>query len=533
MMNKPALLFFAAALAASPLAHSQTFPKSVQKQAAQSSSYPGTLSASAAPSVPQSLADRRAALSGILDQLWQDHLARHPISASVLGHHSYDADLPDYSVSAYNAALDSGRQTLLRLSVIDTGGMAPEEALSEDLALSRLIAQQQAAQYNPWQMPITPYSGPQINLIRALPKLRFATVADYDNYAARLGKLPAAIQQATNAADFGMQAGRIPPKYLLEQVLAQVNAVAHAKPDATPFARPLRHFPASISTADRQRISDEILTAIRAQVQPAYIRLGLFLSRSYVPAGRANAGLWSIPAGDAYYAFLVQQSTTTTLTPQQVHQLALHQVAQDEAAMLPPAQKLGYKDLAALRAAAATNPRLHAESTPPLADSYQKALAALPTTLPAFRRYSHYNAFIDGWSLYTAGLAASSDPWQTLGRLELDRRHAALAVIDTGIHALHWTRPQAIDYLDAHTLLSGADVVLEVDHVIAQPARFAAATIGAIELNQLRALAQKSLGAKFSLPAFNRQLLQSGPLPMDLLQQQIEQWIATQKGSGE
>lgn len=528
-MTKPFALLFAAALAASPLAHAQKFPKSVQKQAEERSSYPGTLSADSTPPIPQSLADRRAALNSVLTQLWQDHLARHPIAASVAGHHRYDADLPSYSASAFDAALDTGRQLLLRLSVIDTKDMTDEETLSDTLALRYLTAQQQAAQFQPWQMPITPYRGPQVALLRALPRLRFATVTDYDNYAARLAKLPDAIQQATNAADFGMEAGRIPPKFLLEQVLAQINSVAQDKPEAVLFAEPLQHFPASIAAADRKRITGEILTAIRTQVQPAYIRLGLFLKRSYVPAGRANAGLWSIPAGEAYYAYLLRQSTTTTLTPQQVHELALHQVAQDEAAMLPLAKKLGYKDLAALGAA---NPGLQVESREQLADAYTKAVAAMPAALPPFRRYARYNAFIDGWELYAVELAAPSDLHERLSQLELDRRHAALAVIDTGIHALHWTRPQAIDYLRTHTLLSDSAAGTDTDHVIARPARFAAATIGVIELNQLRALAQRSLGAKFSVDAFNRAVLASGPLPMDLLQQQVEQWIAAQKGSG-
>lgn len=531
-MNKSALFLFAAFLAA-PLAHSQSFPKSVQRKLDQQSSYPGSLSASPMPAAPRTLADRRAALNDILNQLWQDHLARHPLFASVFGDHRYDADLPGYSISAYNAALDSGRRYLLRLGVIDTTGMTHEESLSDTLAVRLLVAQQQAAQFEPWQMPITPYSGPQIQLIRDLPLLRFASAADYDNYAARLGKLPAAIQQATNAAQFGIAEGRVPPAFLLRQVLAQVNAVAHARPEATPFAEPLQHFPASISAADRQRIRGEVLTAIRTQVQPAYIRFSLFLSRSYVPAGRANAGIWSIPAGDAYYAFLVRQSTTTDLTPQQVHQLGLHQVAQDEAAMLAIAQKLGLTDLSALHKAVSGNDRFQAYASQDLSDIYKNALPGIPATLPPFRRYARYNAFINGWALYTAATGKTTGPYQRLGLLELDRCHAALAVADTGIHALHWTRPQAVTYVRAHTLLSDAAIQSAVDRVIARPARSLGAVIGEIELSQLRAQAQQSLGPKFSLRAFNQAVLQSGPLPMDLLQQQIDRWIAAQKGSGE
>src|SRR5579875_296666 len=130
MIKRLTVFFFAAALAAAPIAHAQKFPRSVQKQAEGRSAYPGTLSADTTPPLPQSLADRRAALNDILKQLWQDHLARHPIAASVAGHRRYDADLPGYSAAAYNAALDTGRQLLLRLSVIGTKGMTDQEALS-------------------------------------------------------------------------------------------------------------------------------------------------------------------------------------------------------------------------------------------------------------------------------------------------------------------------------------------------------------------------------------------------------------------
>jgi len=536
-MKKLLVVLFSVALPFASLARSQTFPKSVQRQAAQQSSYPGTLSANpSVPPAPQTLADRRAALNDILTQLWQDRLARHPEFASAFGDQRYDDDLTDYSVSAYNAAIDSGRQYLLRLGVIDTTGMSPEESLSDSLAVRYLVAQQQAAEYKPWQMPITPYSGPQIDLIRALPQLRFASVADYDNYAARLGKLPAAIEQATDAATFGIEEGRVPAKTSVQQVLALVNAIAHAKPADTPYAAPLQRFPASISTADRKLIRNEVLTVIRTQVQPAYLRFSLFLSRTYVPAGRANAGLWSIPAGDAYYAFLIGQSTTTTLTPQQVHQLAVHQVAQDEAAMLALAQKLGLADLSALHKAVSGNYRFQAYASQDLSNIYKNALPAMPSTLPPFRRYARYRAFMDGWALYIETTSITTSPYQRLGLLELDRYHAALAVADTGIHALHWTRQQAIDYVLAHTMLANAhDTIAEamegVDHIIAQPAQSLAATIGEIELTQLRAQAEKSLGPKFSLRAFNQAILNSGPLPMDLLQQQIDQWIARQNAS--
>src|SRR5581483_3118610 len=159
-----------------------------------------------------------------------------------------------------------------------------------------------------------------------------------------------AFQQITDNMMTGMDDHRVPPKYLLEKVLVQTNTIAQQKPEDTPFARPLKKFPASISAADQQRIKAEMLDAIQKQVQPAYTRFARFLQGQYIPAGRTEFGVWSLPDGDKYYAFRVRQSTTTDLTPDQIHQIGLDEVKRDEAEMLVIAQKLGFKDLVSLRA---------------------------------------------------------------------------------------------------------------------------------------------------------------------------------------
>lgn len=270
------------------IASAQTFPKSVQKEAGSRSSYPKAPTAA-----PQSLADRRVALQAVLSDMWQDQLAHHPEFASAIGDKRYDDELTDYSVAAYNASLDRGREYLIRLGGIDITGMTDAEVSAKDRAVQQLVDQQQQAESKPWEEPFSVFDGPQIRLPHLVSLLVFTTAKDYDDYAARLAKIPAAFQQVSNNAMIGVDNGRVPPKVVVETILAQVDRIAVEKPEDTAFALPLKKFPAAISAADQARIRAEVLDAIRTKVLPAYAQLARFLAKSYLPASVNQPNIWS------------------------------------------------------------------------------------------------------------------------------------------------------------------------------------------------------------------------------------------------
>jgi uncharacterized protein (DUF885 family) len=253
-----------------PLATAQTFPKSVQRQA---EARAGRLNAKAG---PQSLADRKAALKSLFAEIWQDRLEHDPEFASSIGDKRYDDQLTDRSVAAYNEALARGRGYLIRLGGIDTTGMTDQEKLSKELMVRQLVDQQEEAEFKPWEMPMTQFNGIQIDLPELVSLLTFETAKDYDDYTARLNKIPVAIQQVMNNAMTGIEDKRVPPKYILQKVLAQVNAIATQKPEDTPFAQPLKKFPAGMSAAEQTRIRKEVLDAISKKVLPAYQQLARF-----------------------------------------------------------------------------------------------------------------------------------------------------------------------------------------------------------------------------------------------------------------
>ena len=149
--------------------------------------------------------------------------------------------------------------------------------------------------------------------------------------------------------------------------------------------------------------------------------------------------------------------------------------------------------------------------------------------LPAFRRYGWYAPYGEGWALYAESLGGElgffADPFSAFGRLNADLLRSARLVADTGIHAMGWTRQQAIDYLNANTANASADNEVEVDRYIAMPGQALAYKLGQLRISALREKAQTALGERFDPRRFHAAVLDNGPLPLGLLDQQVERWI--------
>jgi len=150
-------------------------------------------------------------------------------------------------------------------------------------------------------------------------------------------------------------------------------------------------------------------------------------------------------------------------------------------------------------------------------------------TLPAFRRNAAYTAYVEGWALYAESLGDDidfySDAYSKFGQLTYEMWRACRLVVDTGIHALGWTRQQAMDYLLENTAKTENDIGVEVDRYIVWPAQALSYKLGEIKIKELRALAHSTLRGKFDLRRFNNALLDDGPLPLNVLDRQMRHWI--------
>jgi uncharacterized protein (DUF885 family) len=165
---------------------------------------------------------------------------------------------------------------------------------------------------------------------------------------------------------------------------------------------------------------------------------------------------------------------------------------------------------------------------------YQASLAQQVADLPRFRQAGVASvAFVEGWALYAASLGHDlglyTDAYSQLGALAAELLPAGRVVVDTGIHAMGWTREKAIDYLRANTTLGESAIETEVDRIVAAPAAAIAAKAGQLTILGLRRRAQQKLGPRFDVRAFHEQVLGSGPLPLAVLEKKIERWIAAQK----
>ena len=314
--------------------------------------------------------------------MWEDRLKRSPELASGLGDRRYNDQLSDQSPRAINEELARQRTFLARLSAIDRTGLTEQERLSASLMERELIEEEEGARFKEWQMPVNQFHGIHTDLPAMVVNLPFDTAKDFDDYVARLKKIPAALRQASENLMAGIDEKRVQPAYLMEKVLKQTEELAGQTAEASPFALPLGKFPAGINAAARKRISAEMLEAIKTDVLPAYVRFAKFLRVTEIPAGRSDPGVWATRDGDAYYAFCVRRSTTMAKTPKEIHQIGLDEVKRDEVEMLAIVKKLGYVDVKSFGAAMAKDPKQHPTSKDDLLDRYRGYEAQMKPKLP-------------------------------------------------------------------------------------------------------------------------------------------------------
>jgi uncharacterized protein (DUF885 family) len=163
---------------------------------------------------------------------------------------------------------------------------------------------------------------------------------------------------------------------------------------------------------------------------------------------------------------------------------------------------------------------------------YQLSLQQENKNLPEFLHPESMAVFVEGWALYAESLGKElglyEDPYQYFGMLSMEMHRAIRLVVDTGIHALGWTREQAIQYSLDNEAEPEASVIASIERYMATPGQATAYKIGQLKIMELRRKAEAQLGDRFSLPAFHDQVLNSGSLPLVLLEEKINTWLASQ-----
>src|ERR1700680_1442951 len=287
-------------------------------------------------------------LHELLNEQWEYTLRTSPEFASILGDKRYNDKISDFSQAAIERDLAQNRVFLKKFEAVNTAGFPEQEKLNRDLMVRNLRETLDAAKFREWEMPVNQMNGLHIDAPQLVTSLSFDTVKDYEDYITRLKQLPRAFREVTVQMRKGMSEGLMPPKILLVQAAKQASDLATQRPEDSPFAIPTTKFHKEFSAADQARLRDGVLAALRDSVVPAYVKFTAFLNDEYAPHGRTSIGTWALPNGDERYAFDVRRSTTTNMTPDEIHALGLREVARIEADQLVIGKKLGFPTVKAL-----------------------------------------------------------------------------------------------------------------------------------------------------------------------------------------
>jgi uncharacterized protein (DUF885 family) len=326
-------------------------------------------------------------LDALFERYFEDQLRLNPLQATYIGDHRYDDRLPNYIGPEYIAESRAlNRRYLDEVRAIDTASLTPAERISYDLFVSEREREVRAERFPFELLPINP-AGSLLTVMPALGSATnaqpFQTVQDYENWLQRLDGLVVFMDQAIVNMRKGVQTGVVQPRPVMEKVVPQLDAMIAPRAADSVYYAPIKQFPASFSAAERERLTAEYTKAIDTKVTPAYRRLRDFVRDEYLPKTRSSVAWTALPDGEAWYAYHVAEHTTTTMTPEEIHQLGLREVKRILGEMDQVRQQVGFKgDLEQFFHFLETDPQFYYTKGEDLLDGYRQLKRRIDATLP-------------------------------------------------------------------------------------------------------------------------------------------------------
>jgi len=562
--------------------------------------------------------DAGKALNEFFEAEWNYEMEQSPVRASFMGDRRWNDRWGDQSLEAIRKREQHATETLARLTKFDRAQLSPADQLNYDLFKKDLENDIEGSKFRSYLMPINQRGGMQ-TLDELGDRLRFDTVKDYEDWIARLRAVPVLMDQTIALMREGAKAHIIWPKIVLNRVPAQIDKQLVTKPEESAFYKPFTKFPDAIGATDRERLTKAGQEAIASAVLPSFQKLKKFFVDEYLPSAFDQVGVWQMPQGAEYYAYLTRLHTTTNLTPQQIHEKGLSEVARIKGEMQSIMEKVGFKGtMPEFFTKLRTDPQFFYKTPDELLDAYRalakridpnlvKVFKTLPRTpygvipipdkiapdtttayynqpaadgsragmyyvnlykpetrpkwemmalslhesvpghhlqialaqelgeVPKFRRHGGFTAFVEGWGLYAESLGQDmglyDDPYARFGQLTYEMWRAVRLVVDTGMHQMKWDRQKAIDFFMENAPKAENDIVNEIDRYISMPGQALAYKIGELKLKELRERARRDLGDSFDIREFHDTVLLSGAVPLDVLEENVNRWIATKKAS--
>ena len=573
--------------------------------------------------------DQNAAITAFFEEYDAQQLALSPLSKSYRGIKDSDyGRWGDFTNATEARANDAARSALKEMRArFDPAQLTPENRLSYRLFEKRAERNEAAFKYNDYGYVFDQMNGAQSELPAFLINIhRVDNKSDARAYVSRLYGIGPGMNQAIEQAKARAGQGIMPPKWVYPYVINDArNVITGAPFDSGPDAPLFADFKGKVGKLNISQIEKDLLIADAAQalnsaVKPAYEALISEMTAQEKVAG-TDDGVWRFRDGAGYYAERLANYTTTNMTPEQIHQLGLAQVARIHKEMGVVQKKMGVKgDLQAFFKYMRTEPKFYAPETAEGRALYlsetQKAkdaitpllpkwfgtlpqaplvvkpveafreksagkafyqgpapdgsrpgtyyanlykMADMPLTevealfyhegvpghhlqlaiqtelkgVPAFRKFGGVTAYSEGWGLYSEKLAKDmglyTDPARDFGRLQLELHRAIRLVVDSGLHYKRWSRETAIKYVEDNSADATGGIVKAIERYIIYPGQATAYMVGRLKISELRDKAQKALGKKFDIRGFHDTVLKSGPVPLDVPEEQVDAWVASRK----
>jgi len=331
-----------------------------------------------------SAASRLAAQNALFEEYYQADLLAHPERATAIGDYRYNDRLDDYSPAAILRQHDSDQRHLARLNAISTDGFPEQDSVSHAVLLRALTQRNENFKFKEYEMPVNQMEGPHLRLADMPLSVPLDSTKHYEDYIARLHQIPRVFTETEAVLRQGQADKLMPVRFLLEKIPAQCDGVIAADP----FLLPTKKFPASISPEDQQRLTKAITDAAVNEVMPAYKAFAAFIAGEYSPQGRTTLSVESLPDGKERYLNDIRSRTTVgNLSPDQIHEIGLHEIERIQADMLAIARRLGFADLATFRESLKTNARYIPVSSEQILDDFRRYIAQMQPKLPALFGY--------------------------------------------------------------------------------------------------------------------------------------------------
>lgn len=557
----------------------------------------------------------------LTENYFKDKNALNPLDATQNGQNEYNAQLQFEMTDSYRKKQGEFFDNYAnQLEKVDFESLAEEEKNSYDIIKWEVEVGKELLQQKANLMPIHQFWGTHLTMAQfgsAESAQPFKTEKDYKDFQKRMELYAVWIDSAIVYMKKGIKEGVVLPHVLTERIIPQFEDMVTTKVEDNLFYSAVKKFPESFSTQQKEQITKDYAVIINEKLTPQFQKMSAFLKTDYLPASRKTSGIGSLSNGKELYKVYLKQWTTTEMTPEEVHQLGLKEVARlksemekvktqvgftgtikdffdhvrnkkelkpfkkpeevianfervneiikpnvDKLFSLQPKTKFEIRRTEAFREKTAsaeyvqgatdgTRPGIFYVPIPDVANynyyadedlflheaipghHFQISLQQENKLLPDFRKFNWFGAYGEGWALYTESLGKElglyKDPYQYFGMLGSEMHRAIRLVVDTGLHTKGWTREQAIQYSLDNEAESEASIIAEIERYMAIPGQACSYKIGQLKIIELRQKAEKELGNKFDIKKYHQIVLESGVMPLALLEKKVNNWIKTSK----